>query len=127
MPVLLMYNLDNEKGRLIRAICLRLKIRIQNVNPAEFGQPVGALAGLSPRLDAACESPFADEMLLFVNFSNPLLDRFLTESRKARASVALKAVLTPTNAAWTSAQLHNEISREHEAMRAQMASVHKEG
>ena len=37
--------------------------------------------------------------------------------RKARLSVALKAVLTPTNMQWTSIKLHEEIGREHAALR----------
>ena len=118
MPVVLMYNLRGERGAHIRVICLKLRLRVREVRNEETGQPVGALAGLmSPRRDAAPE-PFSDEMLVFVNFDRPLLDRFLQELRAAHIpGVALKAVLTPTNMHWSSGQLHAEIAREHEALR----------
>ncbi|MBE5808484.1 MAG: DUF3783 domain-containing protein [Clostridiales bacterium] len=125
MPVILLYNLHGERGMHIRMIALKLKLRMREVHPDEIGQPVGALAGLLPAHPHAEPTPFDDEMIVFVNFDRALLDRFLQEMRAARLpGVALKAVLTPTNMHWTSGQLHDEISREHEAMRYRN-SVHK--
>lgn len=116
MPAILLYNLNGEKGRRIRGLCLRLRVRIQNVSPAEHGETLAALTGRAERANVPCESPFADEMLVFVDFDNGLLNRFLEESRRAKCTVALKAVLTPTNLNWTSLQLCEEISRERAAL-----------
>ena len=82
------------------------------------GEPVGALAGMMPRTGAEAAGSFDDEMLVLVNFGSKLLNQFLQELRAAKIpGVALKAVLTPTNAEWNSVRLHEEIRREHEAMR----------
>lgn len=119
VPMLLMYNLENEKGVRLRMICLKLKIRARGVKPEEYGQPVGALAGaLPPTSSPAPAEGFSGEMLVFANFSEALLNRYLAELRAARMpGVALKAVLTPTNMHWNSAQLFEELGKEHEAMR----------
>lgn len=117
MAAILFYNLDGGKGSRLRMLAMRLRVRVQNVSPTEFGETLAALTGREPRTNAACDAPFSGEMLVFVDFDNGLLNRFLTEARKARLTVPLKAVLTPTNMHWTSVRLHEEIGREHEALR----------
>ena len=126
MPQILLYNLNNEKGGRLRMLAMRLRVRIQNVAPEEYGETLAALVGKAERTNAPCDAPFAEEMLVFVDFDNGLLNRFLGEARKAKAVVALKAVLTPTNMQWTSAQLCTEIGREHIAM-TQGRSAHANG
>ena len=42
----LLYNLDNDKGRKIRVILIQLGMKIRNVKKEEFGEPVGELIGL---------------------------------------------------------------------------------
>ena len=118
MPEILMYNLDNNKGSRLRLLGLKLHIRVRSVAPEDYGEPLGALAGFQPRTGAAAEEQFDDEMLVLVNFGSKLLNQFLQEMRATKQpGVALKAVLTPTNAGWNSVQLHRELCREHEAMR----------
>lgn len=41
------------------------------------------------------------------------------------APVALKAMLTPTNATWDSVKLHAEIASEHEAMTRGESPLHQ--
>ena len=116
-PLLLMYNLDNDKGTRRRLLCMKLHIRFRSVTPSEYGQPVGALAGFCPSEPDAPAPAFDDEMLVMVNFDGGLLNRFLQQIRAAHIPpVALKAMLTPTNLTWSSARLHDEIRSEHEAM-----------
>ena len=56
-------------------------------------------------------------MILMSNFTNAMVNSFLQEFRKRGIKpVALKAILTESNAQWNSAQLHTELLREHEAM-----------
>ena len=122
-PMLLMYNLENEKGSKIKLICLKLRIKIRVVKPEEYLQPLGAVAGLEPGNNSLYQGEgFGDEMLVMVNFANDMLNSFLQEMRKHQLKpVALKAVLTPTNAGWSSIALHDEIKKEHEVMTAKMA------
>ena len=116
-PLLLMYNLDNDKGTRQRLLCMKLHIRFRSVTPSEYGQPVGALADFCPSEPDAPAPAFDDEMLVMVNFDGGLLNRFLQQIRAAHIPpVALKAMLTPTNLTWSSARLHDEIRSEHEAM-----------
>ena len=90
-PTLLAYQIDPGKLGKMQVVCLRLGIRVQAVDPADFGQTIGALAGVLPR-DAA--APAAAHI----------------------PPVALKAMLTDTNAAWTAPALYAEIAKEHAAM-----------
>lgn len=116
-PLLLMYNLENDKGTRIRLLCMKLHIRFRGVDPSEYGQPVGALAGFCPAGPDEPGPGFDDEMLVMVSFDGGLLNRFLQQIRAAHIPpVALKAMLTPTNMTWSSHRLHHEIRSEHEAM-----------
>lgn len=119
-PVLLFYNLDNETGRRIKLLCLRLKIKIKMISPEQYHQPIGALFGLEgvEPLPGSYEGEgFSEEMLVFKGFDNGLLDMFLQEYSKARIPrVGLKAVLTGQNIHWDSIALHRELMQEEAAM-----------
>ena len=123
MPLILLYNLNTPKGAKIRRMCLPLGLRTRLVAPEEYGLPLGELAE-----GAAPETPwmgvcFSDEMLVVVNCPGPLLDRFLQGFRRNKIpAVALKAVLTPTNRAWTSDALHSELVKERQAIAQGLAA-----
>ena len=129
----LLYNLDNDKGRKIRVILIQLGMKIRNVKKEEFGEPVGELIGLgisetSGKVQAATdaalrsqEAPgtldFDDEMMVLHGFTNDRLDELLARMRKARIErVALKAIITPTNRTWSGRELYAELKKEHEAL-----------
>ena len=119
----LLSNLDNDKGRKLRFLLVRMGMRIRVVNPEEYSLPVGVLAGMKDvvpeKADAEAEV-FSDEMMVMKGFSNSRLDQFLKGMRKAGIErVDYKAVLTPTNCRWNSWQLYQEIRKEHEAMTGQ--------
>ena len=118
VPLVLCYNLSPERAARIQTICLVQKLRLRTVAPAEYGEPIGALAGLFPAAGSpAPDFPADEEMLVLCGFPEPALHAFLQGFRKAGvAPVALKAVLTPTNANWNSVQLYQELRREHAAM-----------
>ena len=124
-PMILLYNLDNPKGKQIRRMCLPLRLRTRLVTQAEYGLPLGELVeGKAPEVPYAGEG-FSDEMLLLVNCTGPVLDRFLQGFRRNKIPpVGLKAVLTPTNRGWDSVALHTELCREREAIQAG-TSAHK--
>ena len=108
-PVLLCYNLTGEKMQKIRLAAMRLKIRVRPVEKAEYAQTIAALCGAEDAREAAYTGAgFEDEMLVMANFP--------AFRRMSIAPVALKAMLTPTNAAWDSEKLHEELAGEHRAM-----------
>lgn len=117
-PVLLCYNLSGEKMQKIRLAAMRLKIRVRPVEEDEYAQTVAALCGLEEKTNAAyVGAGFEDEMLVMANFPAGMMNAFLGLFRRMGiAPVALKAMLTPTNAAWDSEKLHAEIAGEHQAM-----------
>lgn len=117
-PILLCYNLSGEKMQKIRLAAMRLKIRVRPVEEDEYAQTVAALCGLEEKTDAAyVGAGFEDEMLVMANFPAGMMNAFLGLFRRMGiAPVALKAMLTPTNAAWDSEKLHAEIAGEHQAM-----------
>ena len=116
--VLLCYNLASEKAQKIRLAAMRLKIRVRPVAKEEYGQTLAALCGMEETTDAAYGGAgFEDEMLVMANFPAAMMNTFLGLFRRMGiAPVALKAILTPTNAQWDSEKLHAEIASEHEAM-----------
>ena len=117
-PVLLCYNLSGEKMQKIRLAAMRLKIRVRPVEKDEYAQTVAALCGLEEKTDAAyVGAGLEHEMLVMANFPAGMMNAFLGLFRRMGiAPVALKAMLTPTNAAWNSEKLHAEIAGEHQAM-----------
>lgn len=119
-PTLLLYNLDNEHGKKLRLLCASLKIRVKPISSADYTQTVGALAGIPgmKRSDAVYDGTgFTDAMLVFKDFNDTLLDRFLLTYRKKKLPpIPLKAVLTGQNIAWTSLALHDELVRESRAI-----------
>ena len=126
-PVLLCYNLGGEKMQKIRLAAMRLRIRIRPVEKNEYAQTIAALCGLEEKNDAAyAGAGFEDEMLVMANFPAGMMNTFLGLFRRMGiAPVALKAMLTPTNAAWDSEKLHEEIAGEHQAMMNGEAKLHQ--
>ena len=118
MALLLMYNLSPARQGAVRMLCARLKIRARAVEASEYAEKLGALAGMEEkRNEPFSGEPFAEEMLLMAGFAPQTLDAFLRAFRSCRvAPVALKAVLTETNAGWDSVRLHEELCRERDAL-----------
>lgn len=100
----------------MQVVCLRLGIRVRwSTRP--ISAAVGALAGVLPRNPDAPAAPLPGEMLVLAHFRPGMLEGMLQGLRAAHVPpVALKAMLTDTNAAWTAPALYAEIAREHAAM-----------
>ena len=118
--LLLTYNLDTLTDTRLRVLCRRLSIRVRAVAPEEYGEAVGALAGI-PTAKAAEDAPqgaFHDRMIVMCNLLSPQFNALLRGMRdEGVPRIDLKCVLTPTNVAWNSFQLREELAREHEAMK----------
>lgn len=118
MQKVLMYNIKNPKSTNIKVICHKLGIGFEEIEKDSYGFKLGYLAGITDDNTISDFSDFNGEMLLLVGFSNSTLNVFLAESRRKKASVALKAVLTETNSEFNSSELFKEISAEHQAMQS---------
>ena len=133
-PVLLFYEMPAETQRQYRLAAMRFKIRIRVVGVAEYGHTLETLLAETPLTEAPNPNPpgempelFGEPMLVMAGFSGPLLTAFLNFLKQRKIPrVALKAVLTETNAQWTSIQLHTELSKEREALKEgnQRGGVH---
>lgn len=113
-------NLNGTKAAKIKMAAVKLGLRIHTVSPDEFTLPLGRLVGLPAYADAEpLEGElFTQEMLIFHNFTEPQLDAFLAEIRRA-GGVRLKAVVTPTNASWCISALYRELEAERAAIQQQ--------
>ena len=118
MTNVLLYNIGRDKLKKIQFILFKLGLRGREVSPAEYARPIGDLAGLEGFDTAETDAgePFAGEMLVLCGLSTAQFGAFLNALRQNRCTVALKAVLTETNAVWDSRRLHRELSAEHEAL-----------
>lgn len=117
MSTILAYNLSPERAGRIRTLCAVQKLRLRLVKPEEFGLSVGVLAGVLPPAEPTAAEPFFEEMLVLCQLNESELERFLMGFRKnGIPPVALKAVLTPTNATWNARALRDELKKEHAAM-----------
>ena len=123
MEEVLLYNLDNEKGKRIKELCALLKIRFKSVLRNDYLEPIGAIAGIKGIEHKNIPfdgQAFTDEMIVFKNFDDKALEDFLRRYRQAGIEkVNLKAGLTPYNITWNSLQLRDELMREHEELSKQ--------
>ena len=116
-PTILTFNLNESRLSKLRFLCMKLGLVVKVVPAEDCAQPIGALCGLADRTEAAPAEAFPEEMLIFCHMDNAAVNRFLQTARQMRfAPVALKAILTPTNAEWTPAQLCRELQEERAAV-----------
>ena len=116
-PTILAFNLSDARLSKLRFLCMKLGTLVKVVPPEDFTQPIAALAGLAERAEAPEADAFADEMIVFCHMSNVQLNNFLKTAKQQRIPpFPLKAILTPTNAAWTACALCAELKEEREAI-----------
>ena len=114
MTRVLLYNMTGEKLAKIQSAAGLLGLMLIEVPEDAFGNPVGYMLGYEGFTPSDSAESITDEMLVMETLCSPLLDYL----RKNGAGVALKAVVTEQNSAWSAAALCRELRREHEAMRA---------
>ena len=125
-PTILTFNLNENRLSKLRFLCMKLGLTVKPVPAEAFCQPISALCGLPEPVEASPADNFPEEMLVFCHMDNALVNRFLQTAKQMRfAPVALKAILTPTNAAWTPAQLCAELKDERAAV-MQGTTTHEE-
>ena len=128
MAEVYLYNI-RERERLMktRLVLYRLGLGGREIPPEDFAHPIGYLAGLEGyEASAETPEPFDGEMLVMNGLSSAQFGAFLNGLRQSGVSVALKAVVTEHNVAWSSSRLYRELSAEHLAMqKAAKRPVHK--
>ncbi|MGC6174375.1 DUF3783 domain-containing protein [Lacrimispora sp. 38-1] len=115
---------DSQKGNdtriaRLKAVLVRMGIRIKNISPDQTDQKIGWLAGLDGFGEQpAQECPVVEEeVLIMKNFSSRRIDELLMNLKRSGVSkIALKAVITDTNSKWSFYELYQELKKEHETM-----------
>lgn len=117
-PTVLCYALSDARYAAVAALCRGQGCTPRRVAEADYARPIGALLGFPvPAGDRQDGGAVAAEMLVLCGFTPDKLDDFLAAFAAGGVpSVALKAVLTPSNAAWTAGALCTELLRERQAM-----------
>ena len=116
-PTIFTFNLNENRLTKLRFICFKLGILVKPVPPERFDHHIATLIGLSEPETEPSANTFSDEMLLFYNLSDHQLNTFLATCKQQRfAPVALKAIVTPDNTAWTAVELHAELWQERQAV-----------
>ena len=119
MPQILLFNIRGEKLRRIRFLAFKLSLGCRVVGPEDFSKTLGALCGRAGEEAADISDAGAapdGEMLVMDSLSSAQFHALLDGLRRERAAVALKAVVTGSNARWSAGRLYRELSAEHEAM-----------
>lgn len=93
---------------------------VRTVTPGEVTQTVGYLADFPGQVSSPkplVPPALAEPMMVLVGFSRERMDALFDAMRAAGAPPCdRKAILTPTNAAWTFHALYDELGQEHDAM-----------
>lgn len=108
----------------LKGLLIRMGIRIRNIAPEQVQEQVGVLAGAAGFEKSGTKSTanpealekLQEEMLVLCNFSEARLDALLQGMRRSGIRIALKAMLTESNAGWTFLQLYEELLEEHARM-----------
>lgn len=108
----------------LRLLSVRLGLKLTAVPPERQGLTVEALVN-GDTAEGAADDSFTEELLVLCGVGAGAMNLLLAELRRRHVPIALKAVMTPTNAAWTVHQLHGELCREREAI-AKGESAHKQ-
>ncbi len=128
-PTVLAFNMSPDALSRLRFACARSGAVVRPVAPQEYALPLGVLCGMTPApADVPAPGPaFYDEMLVMAFFTGAQVNRLLASMKQLRLRpVALKAVLTPTNAEWPCAQLRDELMKEREALSQHRKPAHQE-
>lgn len=117
--VILEFGIEPAKHELIATVCQGQGIRLVQVPKQDYGQKLGALAGIAgfPREKTMYDGlGLPAEMLVFSGMNSQQVDAFLDAYRQGGLpKIQLKAVITPSNIFWDAQQLFTELMNEHRA------------
>lgn len=114
---ILLFSVAVQKVGKIEALCKKLGITVMQVEKSDYGQKLGAIAGVSGfKKDGTgySGSDFPAEMLIFSGMNSSQIDVFLAEYKKSGIEpIGCKAIVTPDNVFWSAEKLFREILKEH--------------
>ncbi len=113
--MILLYEIDKLPGwsALQAAITIK-KETYRLIHPSEYHLTLGQLAVGEKTGPGLPPAPLPQPMMIFCNMDQDELTDFLALNRRLGGpQVALKAMLTPTNQAWTTEQIFEELKDEH--------------
>lgn len=117
---LLLFHISKEKIAQIQKVCNKFNISIQKVEPRQYGENLGALAGISGMKatgKAYIGAELPSEMMIFSGIDSDTLDDFMAEYKKTGiSSIPLKAVLTPFNVSMSVGEIYQELVKEHNSL-----------
>ena len=97
-----------------------LRIRLKRIQKEDYNQPLGYLAGLKDAEPVQGEytgKELPGPMFVFCFLNDDRLNQALAALRRCGAGpFPYKAILTPTNSAWTAPDCFAELKKEHEAL-----------
>lgn len=117
--LILSYNLPAKHLAKLRMAAMKLGVPVRPVEKREYLQSLGSFAGSLGTFESVYDGEnFPESMLVLCGFSQPMVNTFLSLLKASRLPpVPLKAVLTETNQGWNSLELHDELQKEHEALK----------
>lgn len=119
-----MFNIEGKKSIEIKNLARKLYIETEYIERVAQGAKMSELlSGNYSGLEL--NDSFSEEMLYLADFPEPILNIFLTQLRRRKCTVELKAVKTPTNLGYTAIELYKEISAEHREMQGGKAPIHQ--
>ena len=120
-PVILFYSPTPQPyAPKLLQLCAVQGIKLRVLENTDLGRPLTALAqGLRPGSSPVPGEPLPEPVLIFCHFSDSQLDRALRSLRRLEV-FCLKAILTPSNSAWTLRELYGELIKE----RSQLGGAH---
>lgn len=113
--MILLYEIDKLPGWPALQTAMAMKQETYRlVQPNEYHLTLGQLAAGEKPGPGLPSAPLTKPMMIFCDMDRDELTRFLALNRQLGGpQVALKAMLTPTNRAWTTKQLFKELEEEH--------------
>lgn len=124
MEKLLLFGTDDIEYIKIKQIVSRMKIKCERIEPLYHCCTLGSIesglyknAPVSVSSSSPPVSPLqaSESLLVMCGFSDKRMDKLLFELRRSDTRIDFKAVLTPTNKAWTISRLLLEMHKERAA------------
>lgn len=125
---ILLFGFDKEKQIKVKRALLPLQMKVKVVEPEEYLQPVGYVAGnkeIEPKEpEEHTEAPVLDqEMMVMAWVRSQQIDQILLALRKQGVGrINYKAVITSQNQYWDCVTLYEELKKEHQMYMEQNAN-----
>lgn len=127
-PMILAYRFPAKQLSRLRMLAMKAGARVRVVEKREYLDPIGSFCGMTGAFESMYDGEdFKEPMLVLAHFADGRLSSFLQAMRASTLMpVALKAVLTETNATWSSLELYEALTEERDAMQnGAAAPVHE--